>query len=201
MKMAASLLDSNREYYVIKEKFWDWGSGDIYDERGQAIGKMKRKIFSLRAQVSVAEPDGRPVFTVNRKLLSIRASYDIKDTMENLLGRTRRKILTFFRPKLWMENAGGRKILEADGSLAGWNFAVKDITGRTLAEVHKADWWRDIFLGGVFDFSDTYALKILDKNYDRRLLLGFVLAIDNSVHDKRGTALRIGRGSPTVMMD
>jgi len=40
-------------------------------------------------------------------------------------------------------------------------------------------------LGGMFDFSDTYAVQILDPEYDRRLLLGFVIAIDNSVHDKK----------------
>ncbi len=184
--MAASgLIDPDREYYAIKEKFWEWGGGDIYDERGEVIGRMKRKILSLRALITLMEPDGRPVLTINRKLFALRTSYDIKDDGGNLLGRTRKKILTFFRPRMWMEDAQGLKILEAEGSFAGWNFTIKDVTGRTVAEVHKADWWRDIFLRGPFDFSDTYALRISDKNYDRRILLGFVVAIDNSVHDKR----------------
>lgn len=196
------LLDPNREFYLIKEKFWDWGGGDIYDERGETIGMMKRRILSLRAQIRVMEQDERTVLTINRKLLSIRASYEIKDAMENLLGRTKKKILTLFHPKLWMEDIGGRKVLEAQGSFAGWNFTVSDLAGRNIAEVHKADWWKDIFLGGgLFDFTDTYAVRILDKNCDRRLLLGFVLAIDNSVHDRRGSPLRLTRGSPSVMMD
>ncbi len=35
----------------------------------------------------------------------------------------------------------------------------------------------------MFDFADTYAVQIQDPSYDKRLLLGFVIAIDNSVHD------------------
>ncbi len=181
----SGLLHPDREFYLLKEKFWDWGGGDIYDERGEVIGRMKRKILSLRALTTITEPDGAPVLTINRKLFALRASYDIKDAMGNLLGRTRKKILTFIHPKMWMEDASGGKILEADGSFVGWNFTIKDMTGRTVAEVHKTDWWRDIFFRGPFDFSDSYALKILDKNYDRRAILGFVVAIDNSVHDKR----------------
>ena len=46
MVSANSLLDPKRNYYVLKEKLWDWGSGDIYDEKGNTIGKMKRKLLS-----------------------------------------------------------------------------------------------------------------------------------------------------------
>ena len=35
-----SLFDINRNYYILKEKYWDWGSGDILDENNQIIGKL-----------------------------------------------------------------------------------------------------------------------------------------------------------------
>jgi hypothetical protein len=49
----------------------------------------------------------------------------------------------------------------------------------------------------VFDFSDTYVLQVTEPSFDRRLLLGLVIAIDNSVHDNRksgsgSSGLRIG---------
>ena len=53
------------------------------------------------------------------------------------------------------------------------------------AEIRKADRWRDVFLGGIADFSDTYAVKILDPTLDRRTALGFVIAIDNILHDQK----------------
>ncbi|GAH49993.1 MAG: hypothetical protein CEE42_15895 [Promethearchaeota archaeon Loki_b31] len=68
----------------------------------------------------------------------------------------------------------------------GFSFKVYDVTtGNVVAEIEKADKWRDIFLGGMFDFKDTYALKILDNKTDRRILLGFVLSIDNVLHDRQ----------------
>ena len=66
----------------------------------------------------------------------------------------------------------------------GFSFRVTDMSGKLIAEIEKADRWRDIFLGGLLDFKDTYALRIHDNEVDRRILLGFVLSIDNVLHDK-----------------
>ena len=179
------LSSSRVDYFVLKEKWWDWGSGDIYDERGTVIAKMHRKVISLRALTEVTETDGTLVFTVNKKLASVRASYMIKDAQGNVLGRTNRKILTFFRPKLWLEDKDGKKILEAQGNFLGRDFTIKDSKGNVKARIGKSDFFKDLVFGGAFDFSDTYAVHILDPDFDKQLLLGFVIAIDNSVHDKK----------------
>ena len=179
------LLSPGVNYFVLKEKWWDWGSGDIYNEKGMSIWKMHRKVISLRALTEVTETDGTLVFTVNKKLVSIRASYMLKDAQENMLGRTNRKILTLFRPKLWLEDEDGKKLLEAQGNFLGRDFKIKDSKGNLKAKVGKSDFFKDLVFGGVFDYSDTYAVQILDSEYDKRLLLGFVIAIDNSVHDKK----------------
>jgi uncharacterized protein YxjI len=178
------LLSPRVNYFVLKEKWWDWGGGDIYNKIGTPIGKMHRKVISLRALTEVTETNGTPVFAVNKKLVSIRASYMIKDAQGNTLGRTNRKILTFFRPKLWLEDENGNKLLEAQGNFLGRDFKIKDSKGNLKAKIGKSDFFKDLVFGGVFDFSDTYAVQILDPEYDKRLLLGFVIAIDNSVHDK-----------------
>jgi len=179
------LLSAELNYYVLKEKWWDWGSGDIFNQHGISVGKMHRRVISLRALTEVSEADGTQVLTVNKKLVSIRPSYMIKDVEGRLLGRTNRKILTLFRPKLWLENSEGRKLLEAKGDFLGKNFEVKDTDGKLKAKIGKSDFFKDLVFRGLFDFSDTYAIKILDASYDKRLLLGFVIAIDNSVHDKK----------------
>tara|TARA_B100001750_G_scaffold240088_1_gene249197 strand:+ start:718 stop:1272 length:555 start_codon:yes stop_codon:yes gene_type:complete len=184
MTSTNSLLDPKRDYYILKEKMWDWGSGDIYDKKGNTIGKMKRKVLSLRSKITVHDFDNKEILTVNRKLASVRKTYEIKDMDEKLLGRTNKKIMSFIRPKMWMENTDGEKQLIGQGSFAGWNFDITDPKGNKVAEVSKADRWRDVFLSGIFDYSDTYAIHILDSTYDRRIILGLVIAIDNSVHDK-----------------
>ncbi|MFH0748302.1 MAG: LURP-one-related family protein [Candidatus Bathyarchaeota archaeon] len=181
-----SLVNPEVDYYVLKEKWWDWGGGDVYDKKGTTMGHMYRRIISLRAFTEVTNNDGSLLFSVERKLISMRPSYMIKDCQENVLGRTNRKILTLFRPQLWLEDEKGTKSLEAQGNFLGKKFEIKDSANRLIAQVGKSDFVRDLILGGsFFDFADTYAVKILDKEYDKRLILGFVIAIDNSVHDKK----------------
>ena len=99
------------------------------------------------------------------------------------------------------------ELMELDGTIAATIHAkivsargaqdLKDPYGNMIARIKKkitsvfrpkffledVDRWRDIFLGGLMDFKDTYALRILDNETDRRILLGFVLSIDNVLHD------------------
>ena len=175
-------MDRSHDFYLIKQKFWKLGGGDIYDQKGNTIGKMTRKLLSLRKEISISESNGSQVLKVTRKIASVRKSYDIKDSQDNLLGRTQKKILSLLHPQMWMEDINGDKILIAKGSFAGWNFDVRDVQDRKIAEVSKTNRWKDLVLGGALP--DTYALHILDPIYDRKVLLGFVIAVDNSVHDK-----------------
>jgi len=179
------LFDINRNYYVLKEKYWDWGSGDILDENNQKIGRMHRIIFSIRKRVELQEVDGTLAATIHAKLISARGAQDLKNPDGVLIARIKKKILSFFRPVFYLEGPDGTQWYRAQGKFMGFSFKVYDVTtGEVVAEIEKADRWRDIFLGGMFDFKDTYALKILDNKTDRRILLGFVLSIDNVLHDR-----------------
>ncbi len=179
------LFDINRSYYVLKEKFWDWGSGDILDENNQIIGRMHRIILSIRKRVELQEIDGTIAATIHAKLISARGAQDLKSPDGVLIARIKKKILSFFRPVFFLEAPDGTEWFRAQGKFMGFSFKVYDVTtGNVVAEIEKADKWRDIFLGGMFDFKDTYALKILDNETDRRILLGFVLSIDNILHDQ-----------------
>ncbi len=147
---------------------------------------MHRKIFSLRRKVELLEVDGTVAATIHAKIISARGAQDLKDPNGVLIARIKKKILSFFRPKFFLEDPSGNRWFEAQGKFMGWSFKVKDLsTGDIIAEIEKADRWRDVFLGGLFDFKDTYALRILDNVTDRRILLGFVLSIDNVLHDKK----------------
>ncbi len=179
------LFDISRKYYILKEKYWDWGSGDILDENNQIIGRMHRIIFSIRKRVELQEIDGTIAATIHAKLISARGAQDLKTPEGVLIARIKKKILSFFRPVFYLEAPDGTQWFRAQGKFMGFSFKVYDVTtGNIVAEIEKADKWRDIFLGGMFDFKDTYALKILDNKTDRRILLGFVLSIDNVLHDR-----------------
>jgi uncharacterized protein YxjI len=178
------LFDINRNYYILKEKYWDWGSGDILDENNQIIGRMKRVILSIRRRVELQEVDGSIAATIHAKIVSARGAQDLKDPQGNLIARIKKKILSFFRPVFYLEDPQGNQWFRAQGKFMGFSFKVYDVTtGKVVAEIEKADRWRDLFLGGLLDFKDTYALRILDNETDRRILVGFVLSIDNVLHD------------------
>ena len=180
------LLDPSRKYYFIREKYWDLGYGDIYDEHGNIVGRMHRRLISLRALIELREADNQTmVGAVHRKIVALRPTYDIKDANDRLVGRVAKKLLSFFRPSLWLEDEKGKKVLIAKGNLFGWKFKILDAKNNLVARVDKADAFRDLVIGGVFDFSDKYAVHVVRDDVDRLQLLGFVIAIDNIVHDKR----------------
>jgi uncharacterized protein YxjI len=189
-----SLFDMRRDLYVMHEKYWDWGSGDILDEKGTVIGKMHRVIFSLRARIELKELDGTISAQIHRKLAAIRPTYDLKDPQDIIIGRLRKAILNVIHPKIWLEDALGNKILEARGSFMRYDFVVYDMMGKVVAEINMLNRWKEFFLGGgLFDFTDRYGIRIIDKTVDRRVILGFCIAIDNSMHDRpHGNALAIG---------
>jgi uncharacterized protein YxjI len=179
------LFDINRNYYILKEKYWDWGSGDILDENNQIIGKMKRIILSIRRRVELNEIDGTTAATIHSKIVSARGAQDLKTPDGQLIARIKKKILSFFRPVFYLEDPQGNQWYRAQGKFMGWSYKIYEVnTGNVVAEIEKADKWRDVFLSGILDFKDTYALKILDNSTDRRILLGFVLSIDNVLHDR-----------------
>lgn len=178
------LFDPSRDMYVLKEKYWDWGSGPILDAEGNEIGKMHRKIFSLRSKIELMEPDKTVKAAIHKKLIAIKPTFDLKDTGGNQLARISKTFWSFIRPKFYLQNPEGEKIMQAQGKFMGFNFTVSDMNENLIATIKKADKWRDVFLGGLMDMKDTYALKIEDPDVDRRLLLGFVIAIDNTLHDK-----------------
>ena len=194
---SGKLFDLNRNYYIIKEHMWDMGFGDIMDEEGKLIGKMHRILLSIRRRVELQELDGTIAATIHSKIVSARGAQDLKTPDGVLIARIKKKILTFFKSKFYLEDPLGVRWFEADGNFFGWSFKIYDLTtGKLVAEIEKADRWRDVFLGGIFDFADNYALRILDNETDRRILLGFVLSIDNVMHDTGGMGGMMGGMGP-----
>ena len=132
------LFDISRNYYIIKETVWDMGFGDILDEQGKLIGKMNRKIFSIRRRVELQEVDGTVSAVIHEKIMSARQAQTLMDPDGNLIARIKKKILTVFRNKFFLEDPFGNRWYEADGNFMGWSFQVTDCsTGKLVAEIEK----------------------------------------------------------------
>ncbi len=181
------LFDPSHMSYVLKEKYWDFGSGPIYDVAGRQIGSMKRKLLSIRSRIEIYEANGQPACAINRKLIAIKPTYTLHDEHDNIIGKFEKTLLSLIHPKFYLKDPSGNIIMTAQGTFMGFDFNIRrgaSTDDRDLiAEIHKADQWRDLFFSGGWDFADTYGVKIHDASADRRLLLGFVIAIDNVLHD------------------
>ncbi len=179
------LFDPRHEYYVLQEKYWRLGSGDILDERGRIIGKMNRKIFSLRSKIELVELNGFVSSHIQKRFISFAPEFELKDHQDRTICKIRKKVWAFLRPKFYLESTQGVREFMAQGSFMGYEFDVFSAseTGAAVAHVRKTEVWRSIFAGGLFSYNDTYAVHILDPNVDRRKILGLVLAIDNALHD------------------
>jgi uncharacterized protein YxjI len=186
-KVPIGLLDPVQMNYVIEEKFWECGSRTIYNESGQPIGKVNRKLLPIREIIELRELDERVVASIYRKLVAIRPTYILKDENEQILGHFEKTLLNILHPKFNLKNPSGDIILTAQGKLMGFDFMIfqGEILKSTniVAEIHKADRWNDIFFSGAWDFKDTYGIRVIQPDIDRRLVLGFVIAIDNMIHD------------------
>lgn len=147
---------------------------------------MHRKILSIRRRVELMEVDGTVSAYIHGKIISARQAQSLYTPDGTLIARIKRKLLAWpWRPTFFLTDPEGNIWYRARGKIFGWSFKVFDeSTGKIVAEIEKADRWRDMFLGGLFDYKDTYALRILDDETDRRILAGFVLSIDNILHDQ-----------------
>ena len=182
------LFSKHNMDYVVQEKFWDWGSGPIYNAQGHQIGKMKRQMLSFRQKIEFREMDDTLVGSIHRKILTFKPTYTLVDEKEREIAHLEKKLFTFLQPKFHLKDPTGRILFTAVGKFLGFDFNIyrgkQEDPNQLVGEIHKADRWRDFFLGGLWDYKDTYGLKILDPAVDRRKILGFVIAIDNVMHDQ-----------------
>jgi len=179
-----SLLDPTITFYVLHEKSWKFGGGDIYDQEGIKVGSMKRKLLSMRAEISLHDPDETLLCTINKKLMAARPIYEVKRPDGTLVGRGKRPMIAF-RGSVDFYTPQEEHIYKAQGGVTKWNFQITDPKDKkkVYAEIKKADKWRDVF-APAFNFKDRYVIKIEDLGADRLMLLAYAIIIDNVYHDK-----------------
>jgi len=183
--------------FVVKEHVGFLKLADVFD------------IFDARTQAKVAlarETPGGLIhtlrFLINKKLLPNQVSVTQHDENGPLLFLIR-KPFTFFRSKVWVEDASGKRlgnfvskffslgggfwvhdefdqpVAEVKGDWKGWNFKFLTTEGKELGLVTKQ--WGGL-AKELFTSADTYAVSIHDSaGADRSLtilLLAACLAVD-----------------------
>lgn len=151
--------------YVIRERFFRLGEdSDITDEQGRPVYQVDGKVLTLRNTLIVRDLSGAEVAKVERQLIALRPTYHI--TRQGVeLAEVRKKIFSPFVDRFTVDIPGPHD-LSVTGSLFEHEYTIgRD--GQVVATVSKR--WLSL--------TNTYGVEIAPGE-DDLLILATVLALD-----------------------
>jgi uncharacterized protein YxjI/ribosomal protein L40E len=186
---SAFLFDENRLYYVFDRSWWGFGEGSFYDEKGNIIGHMYRRILTVRRSIEFRETDNTTVSAVLHRKLAALDTMEIEDGRQLHLAMVKMKTQKPENLAFWLEDLKGNLILYAEGDFEGFSFFLYDASKNVVAEIDKAEKWKDIFVSGDgFSFKDKHAIVIQQGvRCERRFILPLVIAVEEALHEEHKT--------------
>ena len=158
--------------YLIRERFFRLGEdSDITDEQGRPVFHVDGKVLSLRNRLVIRDPEGREVAQVHRKLASLRPTYKVTIGGEEA-AEIRKRMFTPFGDRFTID-VPGPDDLEMAGDLFDHEFTIRR-GDQVVATVSK----------GWFSMRDTYAVDVA-AGQDDLLMLASVLALDLAEDQER----------------
>lgn len=180
------LFDPSRFYYVLDRSWWGFGAGSLYDQKGNGIGHLYRRILTVRHAIEFREADNTTISAVLHRKLAVRDTMDIENGHERTLARVKMKIQKTENSSFWVEDLRGNLILSCEGDFEGFSIAMYDVSKNVVAEMDKAEKWKDIFVSGAgFDFKDKHCIVIhREVQCDRRFILPLAIAVEEALHEE-----------------
>jgi uncharacterized protein YxjI len=157
--------------YVMKEKLLCLGDDyRIQDAQGRNVFYVDGKVLSIRDTLIFQDLQGNELATIVKRILSWGPTYDITRDGK-VVAVVKKKLFTFFRCKFTVDVPG------PDDYEAAGNFLDREYTftrgDRLVAHVSKK--W--------FSFADAYGVDVVDGE-DDILILACAVVIDQICHDK-----------------
>lgn len=151
--------------YLIKERFFALGDdSDVMDEAGRPVFKVDGKVMTLRDRLVIRDLDGREVAGVHRKLVALRATYEVSVGGQQA-ARVRKHLFTPFRDSFTID-VPGPDDLEMTGNLLDHDFTIR--RGDEVVATVSKHW---------LTLRDTYGVETA-PGQDDLLILASVLALD-----------------------
>jgi uncharacterized protein YxjI len=158
--------------YLIRERFFRLGEdSDITDEQGRPVFHVDGKVLSLRNRLVIRDPEGREVAQVQRKLAALRPTYKVTIGGEEA-AEIRKRMFTPFGDRFTID-VPGPDDLEMAGDLFDHEFTIR--RGEQVVATVSKRW---------FSMRDTYAVDVA-AGQDDLLILASVLALDLAEDQER----------------
>ena len=151
--------------YIIRERFFRLGEdSDITDEYGQPVYDVDGKVWTLRDTVVMRDRSGTDVATVQRQLIALRPTYQIRRGGAEV-AEVRKHLFSPFVDRYTIDIPGPAD-LRVTGSLLEHEYTITR-AGQVVATVSKR--WLSL--------TETYGVDIAPGE-DEVVILASVLALD-----------------------
>jgi uncharacterized protein YxjI len=151
--------------YLIRERLVRLGEdSDITDEQGRPLFHVDGKVLTLHDRLVIRDTEGREVAQVQRKLVALRPTYEVTVAGQEA-AEVRKHLFSPFGDRFTID-VPGPDDLEMRGDLFDHEFTIRR-GGEEVATVSKR--W--------LSFRDTYAVDIA-PGQDALVILASVLALD-----------------------
>ena len=179
--------------YFIDEKSntFKWGNTyQIFNSKGKEIGTVSQNVSTSEKiwrvlinkaivpfSLEVRSTDGQLQATISKGWSFMRPEVAITDSKNQRVGSIEKK-LSLGRSNFKILDSGGSQIAGIKGSLASWDFEIKDMKGSQLGKISKK--WAGL-AKEIFTTQDKYNVHIDSKltQQDNRIsILVSAIAID-----------------------
>jgi uncharacterized protein YxjI len=158
--------------YLIRERLFRLGEdSNITDDQGRPVFHVDGKVLSLSNRLVVRNPQGKEVAQVHRKLAALRPTYEVSVGGQEA-AEIRKDLFTPFGDRFTIGLPGPDE-LEVRGNLVDHEFTIRR-GDQTVATIFKR--WPTM--------PDTYELDIA-PGQDDVLILASVLALDLAEDQER----------------
>jgi uncharacterized protein YxjI len=153
------------QMFAIGDDYW------IETDGGRRAFKVDGKALRIRRTLVLETPEGAEVYTIQKKLLSIRDTMEIGHGGKTMATVTK-ALIAPLRERFSIDVEGGED-MEARGNIVDHEY-VLERGGEKIAEVSK--YW--------FRMRDTYGIEIAAAQ-DAALILALTVCIDQMSHNVR----------------
>jgi uncharacterized protein YxjI len=158
--------------YLIRERFFRLGEdSDITDDQGRPVFHVDGKVLSVRNRLVIRDPEGQEVAQVQRKLVAFRPTYEVSVGGREV-AEVRKRLFTPFGDRFTIDLPGPDD-LEMTGDLFDHEFTIRR-GDQPVATISKR--W--------FSMRDSYAVDVA-PGQDDLLLVACVLALDLAEDQER----------------
>ena len=158
--------------YQMRQKILCFGDDYIIRDRdGREVYYVDGRVLTIRDRLSFQDMSGNELAHIRQRLLAIGKTYDIERS--GRITTIRKDIFTFFFCRFSVDVPGPND-LEARGNFLDMEYEFVDAGGRTAATISKR--W--------FTIADTYGIDIA-SGQDDVLILCAAVVIDLCCHGDR----------------